>query len=261
MRDLRDTSGLSLQLSDDGGLVFGAEFPPTKAATRTLTEMREVLADPEATGPDVLYYMYRDVCRPADRDRVQAAGLRYDITVVMPAMLGHEHSKTYGHYHPAAPDGEFYPEVYEVLAGRAVYVLQRRGPSGAIDEFLAIPAQAGDKVFMLPGYGHVTINVGEEPLVMANWVAAAFSSEYGDYKDRHGAAYYERVVGNVSEWKANAHYGASAKVRTAHPLCPEALTGLKAGRPMYLDGVRDPAALRYLVAPRSFTGRWTNLVS
>jgi glucose-6-phosphate isomerase len=258
MRDLSAESGLPLSLADDGTLVFGAGLPPVRPATRTLAEMREVLADPDAAGPEVLYYMYRDVGRPEERAKAAAVGLRYDITVVMPAVLGREHSKTYGHYHPLAPDGQYYPEVYEVISGEAIYLLQRRGPDGRVDDVVAVRARPGDKVFMLPGYGHVTINPGPEPLVMANWVAAAFASEYGDYRAKRGAAVYEDVAGG---WRPNPRYGDVPPVRALRPLCPEAQTGLAPGRPMYVDGVRDPARLAYLVQPTRFAGRWESLVA
>jgi glucose-6-phosphate isomerase len=260
VKDLSGRSGLPLWLREDGSLEFGADLPAVEPAVRTLTEMREVLADPGATGPEQLYYMYRDVGRPADKARTAAAGLRYDITVVVPALLGKEHAKTYGHYHPLAPDGAYYPEVYEVISGRAIYVLQRRGADGAVDDVLVIPAREGDKVFMLPGYGHVTVNPGNEPLVMANWVAAAFASEYGDYRSRHGAACYEEVVDGAQRWVANPHYGAVPAARTVRPLCPEEATGLRAGRPMYPDGVAHPERLAYLVAPKTFPGAWAELV-
>jgi glucose-6-phosphate isomerase len=261
MRDLEAQSGLPIRLREDGTLAFGGDLPAVEPAARTLAEMREVLADPQAAGPEVLYYMYRDVGRPADRSRYAAHGLRYDITVLLPARLGQEWCKTYGHYHPLAPSGEYYPEVYEVISGRAVYLLQRRAPDGRIEDVLAIPAGPGDKVFMLPGYGHVTINVGDEPLVMANWVAAAFRSEYGDYRERHGAAYYalDGAPGAV-RWQANPRYGPVPAPRVVAARCPEEWTGLRPGRPMYGDGAAHPERLAYLVDPKAFRGDWNALV-
>ena len=260
MRDLEGTSGLPLRLADDGRVVFGGDLPPVEPAVRTRTEMREVLADPDATGPDQLYFMYRDVGRPADKARTAPRGLRYDITVIVPAHLGQEWSKTFGHYHPKDPEGQFYPEVYEVISGSAIYLLQRRGPDGRIDDVLAIPAGPGEKVFMLPGYGHATINVGGEPLVMANWVAGEFASEYGDYRERRGAAYYALTGGDAVRWQANPNYAAVPEARIRAPRCPADTTGLQAGRPMYLDGVAHPERLEYLVRAARYRGDWAALV-
>lgn len=260
MRDLSDACGLPLRLRADGRLEFGPGLPPVEPDVRTLEAMREVLADPEADGPNELYYMYRDVGRPEDKARTAAVGLRYDVTVILPALLGREHAKTYGHYHPQAPTGGYYPEVYEVISGRALYLLQRRGGDGAVDDVLVVEARPGDKVFMLPGYGHATINPGDEPLVMANWVAAAFASEYGDYRARHGAAYYELAGAEGPGWRPNPHYPALPPLRAVRPRCPADTTGLAAGRSMYADGVAHPERLRYLVSPTLYPGEWSELV-
>jgi glucose-6-phosphate isomerase len=259
MTDLESVSGLPIRLRDDGTLEFGDGLPAVEPAVRTLDAMREVLADPAAAGPAVLYYMYRDVGRPADKARTAPLGLRYDLTVVVPALLGEEHAKTYGHYHPKAPGGRYYPEVYEVIAGRALYVLQRRGASGAVDDVIVVEAGPGDKVFMLPGYGHTTVNPGGEPLVMANWVASTFASEYGEYRQRRGAAYYALAGDGAVRWRANPRYGDLPPVRLLRPRCPEA-TALAAGRPMYPDGVAAPERLKYLVDPGLYAGAWGELV-
>ncbi len=260
MRDLEAVSGLPLSLGDDGRLVFGQGLPAVEPAARTLEAMREVLAEPGASGPDVLYVMYRDIARPGDRAALRAAGLRYDVTILAPARLGAEWNKTYGHYHPLAPGGDYYPEVYEVLSGRAVYLLQHRAPGGGIDDVLVIPASPGDKVFMIPGYGHSTINVGDEPLVMANWVAGAFSSEYGDYRERHGASYYALAGAESVRWEPNPRYGRVPEAVVCAPLCPEETTALRAGRPMYGDGAAHPDRLAYLVDPGKYRGSWNGLV-
>ena len=35
---------------------------------------------------------------------MEDAGLRYDITVIYPGLIGSEYVKTLGHYHPKVPD-------------------------------------------------------------------------------------------------------------------------------------------------------------
>ena len=101
--DLQVTSGLPLQADGDGRLIFGAGLTVVTPAVRTREEMREVLLDPEADAPAELYYMYRDVCRQQDRELLAQHGLRYDVTVIRPGLLGREYIKTAGHYHPLKP--------------------------------------------------------------------------------------------------------------------------------------------------------------
>ncbi|MDY6768809.1 MAG: glucose-6-phosphate isomerase family protein, partial [Candidatus Nanohaloarchaea archaeon] len=116
---------------------------------RMLDEMREMLLDQEwAAQADnqALYYMYRDLYREEHRDTIEANDLRFDITVIPPKRLGREYVKTKGHYHPEAEHGVPYPEIYEVMAGKAHYLLQKRDESGAVVDVVVVTAGAGDKV-------------------------------------------------------------------------------------------------------------------
>jgi glucose-6-phosphate isomerase len=135
--------------------------------------------------------MYRDISRSdADRSWLTAQHLRFDITVIPPREICGEFIKTKGHYHPDNPSGTGYPEVYEVLSGKAHYLIQDRDCTDVV----LIEASAGDAVIIPPGFGHVTINpAGNTVLQMANIVSSQFSSEYEGYEALNGAAYFEKV--------------------------------------------------------------------
>ncbi|MCK4968346.1 MAG: glucose-6-phosphate isomerase, partial [Candidatus Aenigmarchaeota archaeon] len=103
---------------------------------------------------------------------------------------GREFVKTAGHYHPLVPQTNVsYTEVYEVLYGNALYLLQKVEGNKVLDAYF-VEAKAGDKVIIPPGYGHITINRSNDILVMANWVAANFSSIYDSLKQVKGGCYY-----------------------------------------------------------------------
>jgi len=68
--------------------------------------------------------MYDGVALPDDRPAIERAGLRFDLTVLRPAIIGEEPVKTLGHYHNLAPGGLPYPELYQVVFGHAHFVLQ-----------------------------------------------------------------------------------------------------------------------------------------
>ena len=126
---------------------------------RHLFDMTDVIFDqPWLAGAEDfdLYFMFRDLyLSRADKEKLLAQGLRYDITIIPPAMLGKEYIKTAGHYHPLVPGGAVtYPELYEVLEGEALYLLQSEDHS----DVAVVHASAGDKVLVPPGYGHVSIN-------------------------------------------------------------------------------------------------------
>ena len=149
-----------------------------KPGIRMLFDIKNVIYDRDwLTGAKdmELYYMYRELSMgKKDALLIKEHGLRYDITVIPPRMLGCEFVKTEGHYHPLVPGTQItFPEIYEVLGGEVHYILQKPAGEG-IEDVILIKAGAGDKVIIPPGYGHLTINASNKILKMANWVARDF---------------------------------------------------------------------------------------
>jgi glucose-6-phosphate isomerase, archaeal len=183
----------------------GSLAPPD---VRTAEDLRNVLAVEGCNEAGPAYFMFRDVAESeGDSAWMAAAGLRFDITVIPPRTLCGEYIKTKGHYHPADPGGTGYPEIYEVLAGEAHYLIQTADCSDVV----LIAAVAGDVVVVPSGYGHVTINPSKRSVLeMANIVSSRFTSDYHGYEDRHGAAYFEMESG---EFVKNPAYPEPAALR------------------------------------------------
>jgi glucose-6-phosphate isomerase len=185
---------------------------------RHLNDMREVLENKEfaKNSPDMdLYSMYRGLEKNGE--------LRYDITVLAPKILGDEFNKTKGHYHIGA-----YPELYMVLEGTAIYLLQKRNDASDIEDVFAVEVKAGECAIMPPFYGHVTINPSEtKELKMANWVSENCKSDYSLYEKLQGACYYYTKQG----WFKNENYKSVPEIRFEQPLTsiPEDLEFLKIG--------------------------------
>jgi len=176
---------------------------PIKPSVRIPAELKPVALDPDALdgviGP--LYYMYRDVwslnqecnalCKKHD--------LRYDLTVIRPGLIGREYVKTLGHFHERIKAKNVtFPELYEVISGKAMFLIQKIDGT----DFEIIEAGKGAHAFVPYNYGHVTVNVGNEPLVVGNLVANSCKSEYEPVKQKHGLAYYVLKDGIVK----NPHY-------------------------------------------------------
>ncbi|HHX75375.1 MAG TPA: glucose-6-phosphate isomerase [Firmicutes bacterium] len=196
--------------------------------------------------------MYRGVSREEDRELLAAHGLRYDVTVIRPGRIGREYIKTAGHYHPVKPGTDTtYPEVYEVLAGRAHYLLQTEPDEEGVDAII-IEAVPGDKVLIPPGYGHITINPGTEPLIMSNWVAAGFASVYGPIKELRGGAYFEVAAeGEDEQFLVNPNYQPTPRL-AMRPVEDWPDFGLIAGKPMYLAFLADPGKFAFLTHPEDY---------
>jgi len=238
---------LLLQLRGNQVLV-GDDVQPVIPAVRRLADARYAFCDEAAAGMDELYYMYRDVARCVDKPVLLQHGLRFDVTLIPPGLIGQEFNKTVGHYHPLKPGTSVtYPEVYEVLHGEATYLLQRPC-AGGVDDVVAIKATAGDKVVIPPGYGHITINAGTETLLMSNWVASDFESVYADYKALRGGAYYLVSESGLAQWRPNPRYAKNAPLRFAGTKdYPE--FGLTSLEPMYNLILKEPALLKFVTQP------------
>ncbi len=211
---------------------------------RMAKDLKPVLFKPEALKEDFpAYYMYRDLYESEeDRKVIESSCLRYDITVIPPAKIGEEYVKTFGHYHPKKGCVS-YPELYEVLEGEAIYLLQKRGKrDDEIEEVLVVYAEKGDKVVIPPEYGHVTINPSEKPLKMANWVCRNFSSIYEPFRKLRGACYYYTDKG----WIKNENYRVS-EIKFVKPVIPDWL-GLSKKENMY-SLVNDLKNLKFLTNP------------
>jgi len=183
---------------------------------RKLSDMLDALYDrewlssiqnPEETE---LYYMYRDLAlRDEDRELIKKEKLRYDITIIPPMNLGREFVKTKGHCHPLVPGTSLsYTEVYEVLEGKAHYLLQRK------DDVILVRAEKGNKVVIPPDYCHITINPSDSELKMSNWVSSEFSSDYEPIREKKGGAYFELTDG---KFIGNKNYENLPELREVAP--------------------------------------------
>ena len=221
----------------------------TAHSTRKVRDMSDVLMDQTwITYPDrILYDMYREVHLSGEElQKMKNAQLRYDITVIPPAMLGPEFVKTAGHYHPCpkscGTEMLSYPEVYQVIRGTATYLLQKKD----LSDFIIVEASEGDVVLIPPNYGHVTVNADSTELVMANWVSDAFDSEYEPVRCKSGLVYYITEDGIAQ----NGNYSQMPPLTYGKAKSyPEA--GLYSGVDMY-GLVNDLEKLDFLVHPQNY---------
>ena len=123
--------------------------------SRNHKEMKEVLMNPEVSGPLVHYHMIR-----GGKDKK-------NVTILESGTIGGEYIKTYGHYHIGNLD-----ETYWIVEGEGVVVLQNRklDENGKpiddeIASFQAIAVKKGDSVFIPSGTGHLLVNTGKTWLV------------------------------------------------------------------------------------------------
>lgn len=221
-------------------------FEKLTPAIRFAEDLKPVLHQPEMLRENFpAYYMYRDCAlSEEDRETISKLDLRYDYTVIPPAKIGDEYIKTYGHYHPVHREIS-YPELYQVINGKAVFLLQKRGRrEDELVDFIAVRVEEGEMILVPPDYGHVMVNVGEERLVTSNWVCRSFQSLYEPYARLRGAGYYLTTKG----WIANRNYRKLPEVREVRSLADEVFN---------IDGemytlIEDPEKLELLKNPEKY---------
>lgn len=196
------------------------EIKKIEPKIRYLAEMKEVLFDQTwaQTAPNLeLYYMYRDLADNKEkRQEIIKQRLRYDITVIPFIMLGKEFNKTAGHDHPLVPQTALtYPEIYEVLEGEAIFLLQD-SQGNEIKDIYTVKAKKKDKIIIPPNYEHLIINSSEKELKTANWVCRNFLSNiYKPFRSKHGFGYF--ALKNDSkkiDWVKNNNYTVIPSLRS-----------------------------------------------
>lgn len=134
---------------------------------RTLEEMKAVLMDPEAMGPDPVYTVYQNLDNRWINKTNLSAGT-----------YNGEFAKTFGHYHADSKD-----EIYHIESGKGLLILQKP------ENIIFVTVKAGEEIKIPKEYGHAWVNIGPVPLI-----------SYDDHKDpqdnyeeiaeKHGLAYY-----------------------------------------------------------------------
>ncbi|MEX1061921.1 MAG: glucose-6-phosphate isomerase family protein [Patescibacteria group bacterium] len=163
-----------------------------KVITRTVKEMLEVAYRPQETtlNPEDLAYI---VVRNPGRN----------LTITPPVKLGgSEYPKTYGHFHNPP-----YAETYQVLVGKAGFLIQKEAAGKVTDAQLQI-VLPGVKFTVPAGYGHICLNLGDDYLItLDNHDPAHFENDYQPIKEKKGMAYYILDKGGKVEAVPNPAYG------------------------------------------------------
>jgi len=174
-----------------------------KTDIRYLNDMRQVVYDKEwlkTAKNSELYYMYRGVKKDCE--------LRYDITVIPPKKLGKEFVKTKGNC-----NSKSFPELYTVLKGKAIFLMQKT-KGKMIKDVFAVKAAKENWIIVPPEYYVISINPSNSILKLGNWVSEKNKNIYKDIEIMHGACYFYTKSG----WIKNKKCLKVPKLRFEKPL-------------------------------------------
>ena len=221
-----------------------------KRQVRSLRELEPVLYDREycrRSDPELpVYEIYRECCSDEARRIFARHGVRYDMTVMPPLLLGEEYVKTLGHFHLPCGEAGSHPEVFEVLEGEARFLIQKE-LEGEVADVSLLVAREGERVPIPPGCGHVMINASSRRLVTGNLISQGCTQSYDQYLERRGGAFYvltgERLV-------RNPLYSSVPEVRVLNWKTP---AFLEASSGLVEAFLKDPDRFAFLNEPRRYT--------
>jgi glucose-6-phosphate isomerase len=257
MRILK-ASGLPIYFDDeDFSLSYKDGLTCLGSGHKEARQMKDLLYRPEGIDDSQrCYYYYRDIAFEKDRELFQKYDFRYDISVIMPGTLNGELKKTSGHYHGYIKGTQYtYPEVYEVLLGKAMYIMQKvsnfDSPEPLIEDLKAVIVQEGQAVVIPPYYGHCSVNIGEGPLVFSNIAVVSCPLHYEPIQEKHGLSIYVVKSKDGIEYIKNPYYKSVPDAKTVYPR-EDADMGIRFGAPVYGEFIRNPQKFSYLLKPERF---------
>jgi glucose-6-phosphate isomerase len=255
MIDLGRVAGFPVHLDpSELTLAFGPGVSTAPVAVRRLDEVRRLLRDPAATGPEHLYTIYMDIRVPGHAEALRSLGLGYGAVVCNHGALGGEALRSQGHVHSApASTGIAYSEIYEFWHGRGLVYMQDSA-TASVSDVIVVEAGPGDKVVIPPGWAHATVNLGRSAMAFGAVYALEAQLLYEPLRALRGTAHYVLADGTL---EPNPRYRAvpSARRQAPHEI-PE--HGIGHGRPA-LSGELSPLDL--VSRPERYPALWSRLVA
>lgn len=252
-------SGLPIYMRDaDGTLSFEEGLICDGSSSKAVGQMERLLKNPSQLHQDErMYEAYRNIRFPEQEDLFKRYDFRYDITVIQPGTVNGEFKKTSGHYHGYIAGGLHpYPEVYEVLQGEILFVLQKshnfdKDEEPVIEELKVVHVKEGQAIIIPPYYGHCSINPADQVSMFSNLAVISCPLHYEPVQKKHGLAAYILKDGDTFKLVKNDHYQNLPPIKLAEPLENPSL-GITFGSPCYNAFIAHPERYDFLLHPDSY---------
>ena len=250
-------SGLPIYLNEENNiLALSAPLRYDEFKEKFVKQMIGLFADEKNLDlSEKVYDVYRGIRYPEDEDLLNKKDFRYDITIIMDGSVNGECKKTSGHFHGFnSQRTNTYPEVYEVIHGSALYVLQKGEnfehdfENIILQDVVLAVVEAGQSIIIPPNYGHCSINIGQGSMVFSNLAYVSCPVHYDAVQHYHGMSYYVVNDDNKIEAKLNDRYANVPKAKFARVKENKHL-GIQFGLPVYKSYQQNPDAFDFLGNP------------
>lgn len=229
--------------------------------------MTQLLYDNDYEKKDVHYYdFYLDMGRDDLKEVFRGNNVRYDVIYMEGKGSGDEFIKTSGHFHKKIHGKDIsYPEIYQVVQGRAVFVLAKvddweKEEPMVVNDCIIVEVNAGETVVVPPNYGHCAVNITEEPMIFIDLISIHSDNDYASVKRSRGMCCYILKDGESYKVEKNNHYIFKTDIRLISPI--ESLTlGIKNNHSIYADFLERPELYSYLNQPFDYLGEMDRLLA
>lgn len=261
-------SGLPIFMRDaDGTLSFEEGLLCDGSSSKTAGQMGGLLKNPEvADKEELMYTAYRNIRYPEHEEVFKRYDIRYDITVIQPNPVNGEFKKTSGHYHGYIAGGAHpYPEVYEVIRGEILFVLQKalnfdKDEEPVIEDLRVVRVKEGQAVIIPPYYGHCSINPSDEVSMFSNLAVVSCPLHYEPIQKKHGLAAYAIKDGDTFNLVPNENYRQLTPAKLVKPVENPSL-GIVFGAPCYHTFIAQPEKYDFLLHPDSYMETINNMTT
>lgn len=266
MIDLRQYLKLPVQYNRED-IHFGNDIVVEHIEERTLDQMNDVLLNDNLTCPHVFYKVYTAVSRRKDTEAWRKLNMAYNITVMLPNIVGIEYIKTFGHYNHFMTS-RFYmsPEIIEVIYGSGLVILQKpkiQRKDGSeifdtynfseIEESYLVRVSKGDKLVIPPGCAHVIVNNKNQPLILGNVQSLDTKHISNIIRDLHGASYYVIHKNARMEVVQNPRYKVIKPIKKVKVGDLRFLPKLSKVKSIYAQVLENPKKFDWISNPDSFS--------
>lgn len=161
---------------------------------RSKSEIKEVLLEPKANGPEIAYWLFSDLSDDINHTNTAPSTTHkwQNMTIVTPGFYGKEFPKTYGHYHPPRT-----LETYRLTAGEGIILLQKKcfekniWQQEKVEEVYMVKLLPKEEVTIPYDFGHSWSNVGQTPLItFDDWDSGHTVHDYEVIKRLRGMCFY-----------------------------------------------------------------------
>lgn len=230
-----------------------------KTEKRKLDDIRKSLKNPSCTGPDVVYSIAMDIGLKEDRKDLIDRNLLYGACIYSNGTLEDEPVRSQGHIHSMSKSCGFSTgELYEIWYGKAIIFMQETAKDNPGRVF-AVEANAGEVVFVPPGWAHYTVNANpKDYMVFGAWCVRDYGFDYDDVRLHNGLSYFPTVNGDDIEFVHNEKYEECEVIRKSPRKYTELSLDYK--KSIYDQYRENRDMFRFITNPLEFKELWENFI-